>query len=393
MGIYDQLKILEFGAGAATPLASRYFAEQGARVIRVESAKRPDFLRTLNLTPQNPHGLDGAPMFILLNPQKESVAIDLTKPEGPALVKKLVAWADVLTENFSPGVMAKFGLDYPSLSQIKPDLIMISGCLFGQTGPERSYPGFGGQSSAIGGFNHLTGWPDRESLGPFGTISDSLAARYVGVAVAAALLERKRTGKGRFIDMSQIEACIYSLSEIVVRQSANGESVERAGNRDQTGAPHGVYPCKGDDRFIAISIFSDAEWQTLREISGITTSSNRHRHQDEIDAALAKWTAQHDANELMAKLQNAGIEAGMVAKFEDLLTDPQLKHRQHFAPIKHDHYGEMQFEYSGIKFSDSPRKIEKPGPHLGQHTDKVLKEILGLDEQQLASLRSFDVLS
>src|SRR5579863_5093542 len=216
-GLFADLKILELASGAAIPVTARYFAERGARVIRVESSTHPDFLRVLFLTPDNPHGMNGSPMFVLLNPNKESLSINLKKPEGIALVKRLVGWADVVTENFSPGVMQKWGLDYESLAAEKPELIMVSGCLFGQTGPQRSYPGFGGQSSAIAGFNHLTGWPDREAVGPYGTITDSLAPRYAAVVLLAALLERRRTGRGQFLDVAQVETGVYSLSEAVVR--------------------------------------------------------------------------------------------------------------------------------------------------------------------------------
>ena len=167
-----ELKLLELSSGAAGPVAARYFAEQGATVVRVESAKRPDFLRILQLTPDSPHGLDGAPMFILLNPNKESVSVNLKTAEGKQIVERLVAWADVVLENFSPGVMARLGLDYQRLRRVRPDLIMLSGCLFGQTGPQRGYPGFGGQGTAIAGFNHLTGWTDRETNGPNGTPTD-----------------------------------------------------------------------------------------------------------------------------------------------------------------------------------------------------------------------------
>src|SRR5262249_49804030 len=152
--------------------------------------------------------------------------------------RRLAAWADVVCENFSPGVMGKLGLDYETLARENPSLVMLSCSLYGQTGPQRTYPGFGGQSSAIAGFNHLTGWPDREALGPFGTIVDSLAPRYVALALTAALLERRKTGRGAFIDLAQIEAAVYTLSEMVCRFSANAEIVSRAGNRDEVAAPH-----------------------------------------------------------------------------------------------------------------------------------------------------------
>src|SRR4029453_10633798 len=208
--IFAGVNMLELGAGAAGPVATRYFAEHGARVIRIESAKAPDFLRILWMTPGAKHGLDGSPMFHLLNPDKESLSVNLREAEGIALVRRLaLEWADVVTENFAPGPMERWGLDAASLRRAKPALVCVSACLFGQTGAQRSYPGFGGQGSAISGFNHLTGWPDREAVGPAHTITDSLAPRFVALSIAAALFARERTGVGRAIDLAQIEAAVY----------------------------------------------------------------------------------------------------------------------------------------------------------------------------------------
>src|SRR5205807_6448015 len=187
-GAWAGVNILEFGSGAAGPIATRYFAEHGATVLRVESKSRPDFLRVYALGPSNPHGLEGAPMFDGLNVGKRSVTLNLKHPEGVDIAKRIVGdWADAVVENFAPRAMRGFGLDYETLSAIKPELVMVSSCLQGQTGPHRDYPGFGGQGAALSGFNWLTGWPDREPLGPYGTITDSLAPPFVASALAAAL--------------------------------------------------------------------------------------------------------------------------------------------------------------------------------------------------------------
>src|SRR5581483_11423441 len=185
--------LLELGGGAAGPVATRYFADHGATVIRVESRRRPDFLRILRMTPTTKGGVDGSEHFAVLNANKLSVALDLSKPEGVGVARRLALWADAVAENFAPGAMAKWGLDYASLVKARPDLVMISTCLNGQTGPERHYPGFGGQGSALAGFNHLTGWPDREPVGPYGTITDSLSPRFAALLLASALLHRART--------------------------------------------------------------------------------------------------------------------------------------------------------------------------------------------------------
>jgi benzylsuccinate CoA-transferase BbsF subunit len=404
-GIYTGLKMLELGAGAAGPVATRYFAEQGATVIRIESARRPDFLRLLHLTAANrdePDILEKAPMFVLMNPNKQSLTLNMKRPEAAELVKRLVEWADVVSENFAPGVMERWGLSYEVLSGVRQDLIMVSGCLFGQTGPQRSYPGFGGQGAAIAGFNHITGHPDHEAHGPYATITDSLAPRYVAVAIAAALLERRRSGRGQYIDISQIETGVYSLSQSIVRYSANDEVDGRRENHDEFAAPHSVYPCRGDDRWIAIAVFSEDEWRRLVSAMGepewagqeqFTTHSQRLVNQADLDARIGAWTRDHDAHELMERLQAEGVEAGVVQNAADLQTDPQLAHRGHFERLRHEFLGELAFERCGFRISDAPGGYQTPGPKLGEHNDYILSQVLGLSSERIEELISNEVVA
>ncbi|TFG91592.1 MAG: CoA transferase, partial [Myxococcales bacterium] len=323
--IFDGIRVLELGAGAAWPVATRYFADHGATVVKVESATRPDFMRLVQYRKDDPRGLDAQPLYVLMNPNKKNVSINLSHPEGIELALRLVDWADVVAENFSPRAMLKWGLDYPSLRRRKPDLIMVSSCLFGQTGPQREYPGFGGQGAALAGFNHVTGWPDRAAVGPHGTITDSLSPRYVACLVTAALLHRERSGEGQYLDVAQIETGVYSLSEMMVRYAARGEVMTRQGNRCEWAAPHGIYPCRGDDCWIALAVFSDAEWRLLRRLLGnppfgqdprFAKVAGRLEHVEELDTFVARSTREQDAFELAERLQRAGIEAGVVQDTE-----------------------------------------------------------------------------
>jgi crotonobetainyl-CoA:carnitine CoA-transferase CaiB-like acyl-CoA transferase len=408
--IFLDVKILEFGVGAAGPVATRYFADRGATVIRVESSRRPDFLRHLHMTKGAPHGLNGAPMFISFNANKKSIAIDMTKPEGIALVRRLIAWADVVNENYSPGVMEKWGLDAKAIRELNPQAITVSSSLFGLTGPQRCYPGFGGQGSAIAGFNHLTGFPESEAHGPFGTITDSLSPRYTAALIASALLRRAYCESdgtdeefgGESIDLSQIESGIYSLSELIVRYSATGEQIARNGNHHPWAAPHAIYPSSGGDRWIAISVFNDSEWQRLCGVAGdvdwagdarFRDTAGRLEHEEELDLAIASWTQQHDRYELMHRLQQSGVQAGAVQTFEDVLTDPQLAHRRHFEKLKHRHLGPMFFERSGFRLDAQGGRIRTPGPDLGEHTDEILTGILGLAQSEIDELRKNEVLT
>ena len=406
-GVFSGVRIAEFGAGAAGPVATRMFTEQGATVVRVESSRHPDFLRQLpfpKLAQRRADGgldLDAAPMFALLNPGKKSVALDLSRPEGRALALRLALSSDVVTENFSPGVMARFGLDYETLRAAKPDLIMVSGCLFGQTGPQRHYPGFGGQGAAIAGFNHLTGWPDREAVGPYATITDSLSPRYIALLVAGALRERRRSGRGRYFDVSQIETGVYSLSELMVRHAASGECLARRGNRGEHAAPHAIYPCRGEERWIAIEVPGEAEWSSLVAAMGgpawargerFASAAARKAHEDELDLAIAAWTRHEDAAELAARLQEAGVPAGPVQTPGELLGDPQLEGRGHFVRLAHPVLGTLPFERGGFRLSESPGAVAAPAPRLGEHGREVLCGLLGLPEAEYQRLAAEGVI-
>jgi crotonobetainyl-CoA:carnitine CoA-transferase CaiB-like acyl-CoA transferase len=395
------LKVIEFGGGAAGPIAIRHLADHGATVIRIESRQRPDFLRVLAQSATN-RNLDNAPFFTMLNCNKLSVAMNLNDPRGIELAKRLVGWCDVLGENFAPKAMRKWGMDYDSLVAIKPDLIMVGCCLMGQTGPLKDYPGFGGQGAAISGFNFLTGWPDREGVGQHGTITDSLAPRFVTATLLAALLRRDRTGRGQYIDVSQVETAVYSLSGWMLEYFGNGEIVARDGNRSRSAAPHGAFPCRGEDRWCTIACHNDEDWRRLVDAIGgptwatdwrFVTFASRKQFEDELEAGLALWTRERTAEEAMAALQAAGVECGIVATYRDLCDDPQLQHRRHFRHLTHEVIGDHLGEAMGYRLSETPEEIRLPGPRLGEHSDYVYREILHLSDDEIATLSRDGVLS
>lgn len=376
--------ILEFGAGAAGPIATRYFSEHGAIVLRIESRTRPDFLRAMALAvPSNPHGLEGSPLYDGLNVGKRSLALNLKQPASIALVKRLVVeWADVVAENYAPKAMKKFGLDYETLAAIKPDLVMISACLNGQNGPHKDYPGFGGQGSALAGYNALTGWPDREPVGPYGTITDSLAPRYVASALAAGLHYRRRTGKGVYLDVSQVESAIYSLSPWLLDYELDGELRLRDGNNHRDATLHGAFACAPelgldgssiDDRWIAIACWTDDELARLTEIAG-----------SDVEA----WTRTRTRTEIAETLQAAGIEAIPVSDFGDLHDDPQLAHREHFATQTHPLLGAGLYERNGFRLAACDSGYDRSSPTLGQDTEWALAEVLGISAEEIETLRS-----
>jgi benzylsuccinate CoA-transferase BbsF subunit len=300
--------------------------------------------------------------------------------------------------------MAKWRLDWDSLSAERSDLVMISTCLYGQTGPERMYSGFGGQGSAIAGFNHLTGWPDRPPNGPFGTITDSLSPRLAAALVAAALWHRAETGRGQYVDLSQVETGVYCLAEAVVAADANGLSLERIGNRSRIAAPCGVFPCADDgkgDRWVTIVCHDDEDWRRLRAVLGdpdwsradrFATAAGRLDAVEEIEARLATWTRERQALEVAERLQAAGVESGPVEDFEDLHADPQLAHREHFRWLEHAVVGRHAVEADAMRFSDTPEAIERAAPRLGEDTARVMREVLGMSDAEIRELEEKGVL-
>jgi crotonobetainyl-CoA:carnitine CoA-transferase CaiB-like acyl-CoA transferase len=393
-------KIVEFGTGAAGPIAVRYFAEHGATVVRVESRSRPDFLRTYGMGPGNPCGLEGSDMFDALNVGKLSVTLNLKHAEGVALAKRLVHWADAVAENFAPRAMRSFGLDYASMVAEKPDLVMVSSCLQGQTGPHKDYPGFGGQGSALGGYNLLTGWPDREPVGPYGTITDSLAPRFVASALAAGLLYRRRTGKGVHLDVSQVEAAVYSLTPWVLDFDVNGHIGSRQGNRSDRAVPHGAFACAGEDRWVVVAAWDDADWARLASAIGLdddtarrlATIDARKAAVDEVEALVSTWTATRTPDAVADALQAVGIESVPVADLGDASADPQLHHRQHFVTLDHPCMGECGYEHNGFRLSDAAAGFTRPSPTLGEHNEYVLGEVLGLGAAERRRLADSGVL-
>jgi len=400
-GAWSGVNVIEFGAGAAGPISTRYFVEHGATVLRIESASRPDFLRVMALGPKNPHGLDGSPLYDVLNVGKRNATFNLKDPRAVELVKRLMLdWADVVVENFAPRAMRGFGLDYESLAAEDAGLVMVSACLNGQTGPHKDYPGFGSQGSALAGFTDLTGWPDRAPVGPSGTITDSLAPRYVATAVAAGLHYARRTGRGVYLDVSQVETGIYTLSPWLLEADADGVIVERAGNRSARAVPHGGFACADEtradgsvsnDRWVAIACWTDAEWATLAGIIGVDDPSlagldARLARVDEVEAAVTAWTSARTRLEVAEALQAAGIEAVPVADFSDVHDDPQVAHRGHFAHLTHAAMGPREYEHNGFRIEGMAVGYDRGGPLLGEDNDWVQTELLGLTDAERTTL-------
>ena len=316
------VKILDFMWAIAGPGSTRMLADYGATVVRVETSHRFDATRTVGPFQNGRPGAESSGLFYNMNAGKHPFSIDLSKPEGREVILDLVRWADVVTESFSPKAMRAWGLDYEALRQVKPNIIMLSTCLMGQTGPMAKFAGFGNLAAAIVGFTDLAGWPDRRPAGPFGAYTDYIAPSFNASAILAALEYRSRTGQGQLIDLSQGEAALHFLGPALLDTRLNERKRQRDGNRDHNYAPHGVYPTIGTDRWVAIAVTSDEQWRGLCTIMGrtdlltdtrfATKATENLRTEMSWTNTFTAWTKDKDKFALEAALQKAGVPASAV---------------------------------------------------------------------------------
>lgn len=397
----EGLKVLDFTWFLAGPLITKYLADFGAQVIKIESNNNFDMTRASLPFKDGIPGLDRSATFRLYNTSKISMALKLSTPQGQAVAKKLAAWVDVVIENFTPGVLARWGLDYENLRQVNPDLIMLSTSNQGQYGPHSRHPGFGWNLSGLGGFNHLTGWPDREGVEPVSAYNDFASPWFGVVSILGALGYRDRTGKGQYIDLSQYEAGLCYLSVPLLDFAVNGREWNRRGNQSDRACPHGAYPCQGKDRWCVIAIHTETEWHTLCQVMGkpimagdtrFATFKDRKQNEGELNRLIGIWTQEHVAEELMTLLQGAGIAAGLVSNMQDALEkDPQLQHRNYFQLLEHPKAGTLYHVGWSAALSRTPYKL-RYAPSLGEHTDMVCRDILKLSESEIEELKKAGVL-
>ena len=396
----EGIKVLDLTWVVFGPWATKYLADHGAQVIKVESTTRPDITR---LSPPYKDGVahpDRTGLFCVVNSSKHSLTLNLKKPQGLELIGKLVRWADVVIENFGAGTMKRLGLGYEELVKLKPDIIMVSMSILGQTGPMSGFLGFGPHGAALAGIYALTGWPDGEPTSNTLAWPDCLSPWYAATAVLAALDYRRRTGKGQFIDISQVETALHGFAPAMLNLSANQQISQRMGNRCAEAAPHGVFPCKGEERWCAIAVLSDEQWRLLCEAMGkkewiedtrFATLQGRKANEDMLEEGIEAWTVEHVAEEVMTKLQRLGIPAGVVQNAQDLYADPQLIHRDFFNFLEHPVIGRCSHAAWPAKLSMSPAQI-RPAPLLGADNEYICTKILGFSDEEFIELVNSGVL-
>jgi len=372
------VRVLDFAWALVGSITTKILGDLGADVIKVESRTRPCLSRIdVQVSVSKPGDFDDKPWFAHLNTSKRSLALDMKRPESREVLEPLLDWADVVVENFSPGTMAKLGLDYDRLVQRNPGLVMVSGSVYGQTGPLAQEWGVDGTGAALSGRTGLTGWPDRDPVIPGAVPYGDVIVPYVMAAcVAAALQQRRATGRGAHIDASMYEICVQQMAD-AIRATQTGAAPVRRGNDDPQVFRQGVFPAAGEDRWVAISVFDPAGWQRLCALAG--------------GDDIAAWTRTQDDHALVARLQAAGIAAGVVQDIQDLLErDPGLQARGALVPIEHARLGRFGHLRTPMSFSADPVAPFRP-PGIGEHSTTVARELAGLAAERVAALDALGV--
>jgi len=388
-------RVIDFSWQYTGPAATKFLGDYGAEVIKIENAARPDDIRLSRPFKDGIPGMNRSACFANINTSKYGITLDLNHHKGIEVAKRLVPLGDIVIESFRPGVMKRWGLDYEELKKTKPDIIMASMSIQGQTGPFSGQSGIGTFLQGAVGITHFTGWPDRDPTGTPIPYLNWIAPWFLLVAIMAALDYRRRTGRGQYIDFSQFEPSLHFLAPALLDYTTNGRIQTRRGNRSDRAAPHQAYRCKGGDRWCAIAVCSDQEWKSFCRVIGnpewtrdprFSTILGRKEHEDELDRLLEKWTIDSTAEEVMMIMQSAGVAAGIVQNGEDLVDrDPQLRHRHHFHALDHPELGSHICEVAPFRLSDSPANPRR-APCLGEHTEFICRQFLGMSDEEFVGL-------
>ncbi len=410
-GPLDGIRVADFTWVWAGPSCTMQLAHMGAEVIRMESARRICVLRMLPPWPDGQPHPNRSGYFNQYNQGKRGILLDITKPEGKEIAKRLVAISDVAAENFAGGVINRLGLGYEELRKVRPDLVMISMSGYGQTGPDASFVSYGPAQVPLSGMSQLTGyrgWPPMHAGMSYG---DPNAGLHAAFALIAALYHRERTGKGQYIDMSQWESTMAVIGDGIMHYTMNGEQPARDGSRVPEMAPHGIFRCAPgpapvagfpeDDRWVSIACGSDAEWQALCAVMGrpelagdprFRTLAGRKANEDELEAIVEAWTSPLDPFEVKDRCQAAGVAAFPPLMNKELAEDPHLNARAFFVEKEHPEVGVRKHAGIPWRMSGTPCEVWRAAPVMGQDNDYVFGELLGMSGPQIADLVSREVI-
>lgn len=394
--------MLDITTAGTGPLAVGFLADHGATVVMIESKTRPNLNRVSAPYRGGVPNLNTSGLMTPFCTSRYSFGLNMGTAEGRELAKRLALWADIVASSYSPGVMERWGLGYEALSKLKPEIIMLAISMEGQTGPHANVAGWGFGMKGLSGLVHFTGWSDKEGCGVPMAYADTTTPWFATIALLSALEHKRQTGKGQFIDFSQMEAALnFTPSYYLLDYEVNRRITSRQGNYSEYATPHGVYRCKGEDSWVAIAVCTDEEWSALcraMDDPGLARSAQfasfllRQRNRDELDRRICQWTMQHEAEEVMLSLQHRGVACGKVQTFEDLLErDPQVKHRGYFQVLEHDGVGRVAYHTPPARLTKAPAEL-RPTPMLGEHTEYVAKEIFKMSDTEFADLLAKGVL-
>jgi len=389
----------------AGPFATMLLAALGAEVIKIESRDRLDFFRRYVIWPladaaPTELGVEESMMFQVANMSKLSVTLNLARPEGMDVLKRLIAVSDVVVENMRPGATERMGLDYEALTRIKPGIIMLSSSARGGEGPERLYAGYAAVNHAVGGGAYISGYADGPPAHTVGDV-DIMNATASAFAIVAALRHRRQTGEGQFIDYSQCEGVTSLIGEVLLDYQMTGRIPGRKGNSDELMAPHNLYPCWGTDRWLAIAVETDAEFAALCDVmempelasdARFADATARKRNEAELDEIIAGWTRHQDRDHAANRLGVAGVAAAPARDGQDLFHDPHLRERGAFVEVERPD-GSGKYELVGLpwKMSNCEPRLER-APTLGEHSACVLEKVLGLTPPEIERLQREGVI-
>ena len=399
--IFEGIKVADFTWVGVGPITIKNLADHGATVVHIESHTHLDTLRMTPPFKDGVAGVDRSAFMADYNTNKYGVSLDINTPKGLEIARDLILWSDVVAESFSPRAMAKWGLDYESIRKLKPEIIYYSASQQGHGGPHSGFIGFGMMMASLSGYAHLTGWPDRDPAPPYGAYTDFISPFFGAAALVAALDHKRKTGVGQHLDLSQLECGLQLIAPVQMDYALNGHEMKRDGNRDPRAAPHNAYPCREEDSWCAIAVFTDEEWTSLCMVMDkpewvrdprFENLKARKANEDELNRLIGEWTRERDAQEVMETLQSVGVPAGIVLNAEGQFNDPQVKYRGFFKHLEHDVIGRHAYDGFSFELSRTPGSLTA-APTLGQHNEYVYKEILGMSDEDIGDLIAEGVIT
>ena len=394
-------RVLDFGWVLAGALPGMVLADMGAEVLKVESRKRMDYMRLGRPIVGDEPDPEQHPLFHNVNRGKLSIALNTSKPEAIALIKKLVAHCDIVIENFSPGVMDRLGIGYGVLSDIKPEIVMASISSNGQTGPLRDLRAYAPSIGALAGLDSTMGYEGERPLGLKHAYADIAGALHSVFAIVSALHQKEQTGQGQYIDVSMLRATVATMGAGLMEYEMTGRVMAPKGNYDPVMAPYGNYPCQGDDAWVSIAVRTEEEWQGLKKAMGSPTwceeeqfasRYSRQGNRRDLDEHLSTWTRERAAGEITELLQSHGVAAMPVMGAEDRLFDPHFQERGLYSDIDHPSLGTEPIYNIMWNLDRTPPSIQRHAPLLGEHNQQIFGGLLGMDKEEISQLEEREVL-